>query len=111
MRECTCELYLLSFLIIIIIIIITMNFHSFNKITGDTRYEAKIANFRESIENNLNWQTIQPYSTMILRWLAPEKMLNYYYSKPYTFKCEIFSFGMLLWELCAQKLPYCNMEA
>ncbi len=24
----------------------------------------------------------------------------------YTFKCEIFSFGMLLWELCAQMLPY-----
>jgi hypothetical protein len=28
----------------------------------------------------------------------------------YTFKCEIFSYGMLLWELCAQKFPYKNME-
>lgn len=28
----------------------------------------------------------------------------------YTFKCEIFSYGMLLWELGAQKFPYKNME-
>ena len=30
--------------------------------------------------------------------------------EPYTFKCEIFSFGMLLWELGAQKLPYEKMD-
>lgn len=28
----------------------------------------------------------------------------------YTFKCEIFSYGMLLWELGAQRFPYKNME-
>ncbi|RIA83501.1 hypothetical protein C1645_809175 [Glomus cerebriforme] len=30
--------------------------------------------------------------------------------EPYTFKCEIFSFAMLLWELGAQKFPYKDKE-
>ncbi|CAG8600476.1 22819_t:CDS:2 [Cetraspora pellucida] len=35
-------------------------------------------------------------------WMAPEKMKG----DPYTHKCEVFSFGMLLWELAYQKVPY-----
>ncbi|PKY52000.1 HCP-like protein [Rhizophagus irregularis] len=29
---------------------------------------------------------------------------------PYTIQCEIFSFGMLLWELAFQRVPYKDME-
>ncbi|CAG8648328.1 13330_t:CDS:2 [Funneliformis mosseae] len=77
--------------------------------------------------------------TQIVRWLAPEKMnskkLNQHISAvsnpqsqpskkddakkdknkdddyvPYTIQCEIFSFGMLLWELAFQKFPYKDWE-
>ncbi|CAG8563438.1 2356_t:CDS:2, partial [Racocetra fulgida] len=54
----------------------------------------------------------------LLNWMAPEKMQKYKISVsgkspktdselfPYTQKCEIFSFGMLLWELTYQSIPY-----
>ncbi|CAG8675736.1 17300_t:CDS:2 [Cetraspora pellucida] len=50
----------------------------------------------------------------VIHWLAPEKMFehksdnNKNYKRPYTQKCEIFSFGMLLWELCFERVPYAN---
>ncbi|CAG8498368.1 11053_t:CDS:2 [Diversispora eburnea] len=48
----------------------------------------------------------------IMRWMAPEKMKQTEKKQVrYTFKCEIFSFGMLLWELAFEKLPYEKMEA
>ncbi|RHZ62897.1 hypothetical protein Glove_334g55 [Diversispora epigaea] len=37
--------------------------------------------------------------------MAPEKMKDPKRVR-YIFKCEIFSFGMLLWELLFQKIPY-----
>ncbi|CAG8460193.1 1793_t:CDS:2 [Diversispora eburnea] len=45
--------------------------------------------------------------TDIIRWMAPEKLRDSEKKHvPYTFKCEIFSFGMLLWELVFEKIPY-----
>ncbi|RHZ77125.1 hypothetical protein Glove_185g28 [Diversispora epigaea] len=45
--------------------------------------------------------------TDIMRWMAPEKLRDSVkHQVPYTFKCEIFSFGMLLWELVFEKIPY-----
>ncbi|RHZ75865.1 hypothetical protein Glove_209g131 [Diversispora epigaea] len=45
--------------------------------------------------------------TDIMRWMAPEKLRDSVkHQVPYTFKCEIFSFGMLLWELAFEKIPY-----
>ncbi|KAF0501093.1 kinase-like protein [Gigaspora margarita] len=35
-------------------------------------------------------------------WLAPEIMEGY----KYNFECEMFSFGMLIWELCYERVPY-----
>ncbi|RIB23417.1 kinase-like domain-containing protein [Gigaspora rosea] len=35
-------------------------------------------------------------------WLAPEIMERY----EYNFECEMFSFGMLIWELCYERVPY-----
>ncbi|GBB84099.1 hypothetical protein RclHR1_10730002 [Rhizophagus clarus] len=40
----------------------------------------------------------------IIHWLCPEKMIDK--SSRYNAKCEIFSFGMLLWELTFEKTPY-----
>ncbi|RHZ46765.1 hypothetical protein Glove_606g77 [Diversispora epigaea] len=49
--------------------------------------------------------------TDIIRWMAPEKLRDSTYSTdstinhvPYTF--EVFSFGMKLWELVFEKIPY-----
>ncbi|CAB4483702.1 unnamed protein product [Rhizophagus irregularis] len=42
--------------------------------------------------------------TRRFHWLAPEKMTDK--NPRYTAKCEIFSFGMLLWELTFGKVPY-----
>ncbi|RHZ44605.1 hypothetical protein Glove_718g66 [Diversispora epigaea] len=80
-------------------------------ITGDTIYEAKIANFYLSRDIAQISHGIQNLAG-IIRWLAPEKMPkgNSPIKEPYTFKCEIFSFGMLLWELAFQKFPYKSMQ-
>ncbi|CAG8714206.1 45660_t:CDS:2, partial [Gigaspora margarita] len=44
----------------------------------------------------------------IYNWAAPEMMQE---NSFYTQKCEIFSFGMLLWELAYQKIPYKETSA
>ncbi|RIB09874.1 kinase-like domain-containing protein [Gigaspora rosea] len=52
--------------------------------------------------------------TNIISWMAPELMEKCKeFSKTrkkiediYTFNCEMFSFGMLMWELCYAKVPY-----
>ncbi|CAG8771954.1 26143_t:CDS:10 [Gigaspora margarita] len=55
---------------------------------------------------------VQKSRTNIVRWMAPELIKEYsgYVSyenmRGYTFNCEMFSFGMLLWELCYEKVPY-----
>jgi serine/threonine protein kinase len=43
-----------------------------------------------------------------VRWLAPEKLINF--TSRYTTQCEIFSFGVLLWELAFEKIPYGSLK-
>ncbi|RIA81175.1 kinase-like domain-containing protein [Glomus cerebriforme] len=73
-----------------------------------TRYlEPKLTNFeyaRLVTDNTVNVTNL----TEIVHWLAPEKLRNA--SQPYNTKCEIFSFGMLLWELAFEKIPYENWD-
>ncbi|CAG8544651.1 9908_t:CDS:10 [Diversispora eburnea] len=64
----------------------------------------KLSNFKYARHNSQATTDIKEI-TNILRWMAPEKMLDPKKVR-YTFKCEIFSFGMLLWELLFQKIPY-----
>ncbi|CAG8515152.1 1314_t:CDS:10 [Funneliformis caledonium] len=66
-----------------------------------SRLEPKIANLEYSrpVDDNT---TCLSNMTEIMHWLAPENMRNYRYNM----KCDIFSFGMLLWELIFQKIPY-----
>jgi len=39
------------------------------------------------------------------RWMAPEIIEH----KPYDKKADIFSFGVVLWELLTGKIPYADM--
>ncbi|CAG8440203.1 1523_t:CDS:2 [Acaulospora morrowiae] len=73
-----------------------------------SNYTAKISNFSLSREVTAETSNVRDLYT-IVRWLAPEK-LKRTREEPYTFKCEVFSFGMLLWELAFQKIPYLEMK-
>ncbi|CAG8494190.1 7731_t:CDS:2 [Dentiscutata heterogama] len=49
-----------------------------------------------------------------IQWMAPEQIKNRtdknLTNNTYTSKCEIFSFGMLIWELCYEKIPYESLQ-
>ncbi|RIA96766.1 kinase-like domain-containing protein [Glomus cerebriforme] len=68
--------------------------------------QAKLANFKFSREFSGLAKNIMPTIDTI-RWMAPEKLKDYK-QNPYNVKCEIYSFGMLLWEIAEEKLPFHN---
>ncbi|CAG8661217.1 995_t:CDS:2 [Acaulospora morrowiae] len=70
------------------------------------RMEPKISNFNYSRMSHGPTSDMK-HITDVVHWMAPEK-LQHTREKPvsYNFKCEIFSFGMLLWELAFEKVPY-----
>ncbi|CAG8816631.1 4296_t:CDS:2, partial [Cetraspora pellucida] len=67
------------------------------------RYTAKLANFTRSrcfsADTNPMKRTLEK-----MRYIAPEKLVNE--SQRYNIKCEIFSFGRLLWEIAECKEPF-----
>ncbi|RHZ90111.1 hypothetical protein Glove_8g21 [Diversispora epigaea] len=69
--------------------------------------DVKISNFEMSREIHAVSMKIQGLESYV-RWLAPEKMRDFEYR--YDHKCEIFSFGMLVWELIHEKIPYKDMS-
>ncbi|KAF0502404.1 kinase-like protein [Gigaspora margarita] len=81
-----------------------------------SRLEPRLANFHFARMSGDISPNYEDGVLNIIHWLAPEKMYEYMslYAKkrPYTQKCEIFSFGMMLWELCFDRVPYQgkNME-
>ncbi|CAG8471266.1 10392_t:CDS:2 [Cetraspora pellucida] len=66
----------------------------------------KIANFTLSRGFNDPTKNVLPTIEMV-RWMAPEKLCDHE-KNPYTVKCEIYSFGMLLWEIAEEKIPFEN---
>ncbi|CAJ0827907.1 7102_t:CDS:2 [Entrophospora sp. SA101] len=68
-------------------------------------HQAKIANFTLSRGFDDATKNITPTIDNV-RWMAPEKLKNK--NSPYTAKCEIYSFGMLLWEIAEEKTPFQN---
>ncbi|CAG8730194.1 23227_t:CDS:2 [Gigaspora margarita] len=76
--------------------------------------EPKLTNFEYARNKNDKFSSdIGRKILDVIHWLAPEKMpeqLDKNVSNPYTQKCEIFSFGMLMWELASEKIPYKDME-
>ncbi|KAF0541495.1 kinase-like protein [Gigaspora margarita] len=73
--------------------------------------DVKLGNFKYSREVDGNTSKISDLVTHI-RWMAPEQIEKYTQSskKGYTMFCEIFSFGMLIWELCYEKYPYSGQD-
>ncbi|CAG8484894.1 12459_t:CDS:2 [Dentiscutata heterogama] len=62
---------------------------------------AKIANFgmsRGFIDTSRNIKS----TSNTIRYMAPEKIRG----MPYDSRCEVFSFGMLLWEIAEMELPF-----
>ncbi|CAG8603413.1 8278_t:CDS:2 [Funneliformis caledonium] len=66
--------------------------------------EPKITNFEYSYYMGSNPLSI-PNMNDIINWMAPEKIESFNLYQ-YDAKCEMFSFGMLLWELAYEKIPY-----
>lgn len=79
------------------------------------RMKAKIANFSVSRIQSGHSVGRDVDQTLHLRWVAPERLQNSQFPHkdhvPYTNACEIYSLGMLLWEIaeCNGKTPYENM--
>ncbi|RIB21320.1 kinase-like domain-containing protein [Gigaspora rosea] len=80
--------------------------------------EPKLANFQFAVQHNDNEKKItinQPID--VVNRMPPEKICKLFTESgnsnqiPYSKKCEIFSFGMLIWELAYQKIPYSNMKS
>ncbi|KAF9971680.1 hypothetical protein BGZ73_005275 [Actinomortierella ambigua] len=69
-----------------------------------TRFnQAKISNFRQSrLENAATRPMSDPFS--FVRWLAPEKMMPK--ETRYGPECDIYSFGMLLFEIASNHIPF-----
>ena len=42
-----------------------------------------------------------------IMWMAPEVLK----SKEYSEKADIYSFGIVMWEICERDLPYPNMRS
>ncbi|KAF0400564.1 kinase-like protein [Gigaspora margarita] len=76
--------------------------------------DPKIGNFKYSRKIDAKTRNLVHLVPDIIRWMAPEQIKKYkdqkYHEKIYTFNCEMFSFGMLIWELCYEKLPYENWD-
>ncbi|CAB5342253.1 unnamed protein product [Rhizophagus irregularis] len=68
--------------------------------------EPKIYNFELARFFDGKTTTMSLETEDIVSWLAPEKLDG----SRYTTQCEIFSFGMLLWELAFEKIPYQGWE-
>ncbi|CAJ0766848.1 14354_t:CDS:2 [Entrophospora sp. SA101] len=70
----------------------------------DKNYKSKIAKFDYARHTDGVTSDVKNI-TEVIHWLAPEK-LRFGPRQRYNFKCEIFSFGMLLWELAFERVPY-----
>ncbi|CAI2174141.1 15771_t:CDS:2 [Funneliformis geosporum] len=80
------------------------------------KMQPKLCNFKFAREVNAVTSQIDDMNA-IIHWLAPEKLISFDRDQKgskrqeesrYTIQCEIFSFGMTLWELAFEKIPYKN---
>lgn len=58
-----------------------------------------VARFIEN-DSHMTGQTGTPH------WMAPEVISN----KPYSLKADVYSYGVVLWEICARDIPYKNLH-
>ncbi|CAG8785910.1 38134_t:CDS:2 [Gigaspora margarita] len=81
--------------------------------------DPKLGNFKYARETNADTTSnLSDQLINVIRWMAPEQIEKYQdlgntkykkSEKQYTFNCEIFSFGMLIWELSYEKILYENL--
>ena len=65
---------------------------------------AKLANFK--LSRSLNAATLRQNNNLErIRYCAPE-LLERVHDLKYVYKCEVYSFGILLWEIAEEKTPY-----
>ncbi|CAG8838636.1 16155_t:CDS:2, partial [Gigaspora margarita] len=76
--------------------------------------DPKLGNFQYARETNASTTSFSIQNQLeMFRWMAPKQIKKYKkYSnkKSYTFSCEMFSFRMLIWELCYERIPYKPLE-
>uniref|UniRef100_A0A6A7GAJ4 non-specific serine/threonine protein kinase n=1 Tax=Hirondellea gigas TaxID=1518452 RepID=A0A6A7GAJ4_9CRUS len=65
----------------------------------DQHFDPRLADFGLSREKVMTTMTAQ---TGTFQWMSPEVISG----KHYTEKADVFSFGIILWEICARKIPY-----
>lgn len=70
----------------------------------DEHFRAKLADFGLSADKSDHLKT----KMGTLNWVAPE-MVNIT-GRKYDEKCDMWSFGMILWELVSFKIPFSNMS-
>jgi len=81
----------------------------------DVRDEVKLFDFGLARETNLgSGEAVESSNGMLytmsgdagsLRWMAPEVAAH----QPYNRKVDIYSFGLILWEICCLEVPYSNL--
>ncbi|XP_042418565.1 serine/threonine-protein kinase STY46-like isoform X4 [Zingiber officinale] len=69
----------------------------------DSNFVVKVADF--GVARIQNQGGVMTAETGTYRWMAPE-VINHL---PYDEKADVFSFGIVLWELTTSKIPYENM--
>ncbi|KAF0561093.1 kinase-like protein [Gigaspora margarita] len=82
---------------------------------------SKLGNFKLARKTDGKSTNLSDLVIDVIRWMAPEQIKKYSHNSndpkkqsevtcTYTSKCEIFSFGMLIWELSYEKIPYADFE-
>jgi len=71
----------------------------------DENYHVKVADFGLS-KTSVTGNTLNS-KVGSLNWCAPEILLQ---SQPYTDKADVYSFGMVLWELLTHEPPFYGMH-
>ncbi|PKK74285.1 kinase-like protein [Rhizophagus irregularis] len=83
------------------------NIKAENILVTDNGYKCKITNF--DLSRGIEDESHELTDIIdVIRWMAPEKIESFRSKKyvPYTYKCEMYSFGMFLWELSFNRIPY-----
>ena len=70
----------------------------------DEKFEVKIADFGIACEETLCDLLVDDEGTY--RWMAPEMLKR----KPYNRKVDVYSFGLLLWEMVTGRIPFENLS-